>query len=406
MPSYENLLRALSEEKKNNIKRLFDEIKFTEMERLEIAKSEADLNLWDEKSFASFAFGKNNKDGRDGKRYIEALRKYMSALRSEETDYSSFSPKWEPRTKERVKISEYPLFITECPCPKDGEETRCCNLNTLDVFKQCAFNCSYCSVQAFYSGNEIEVRENLKKELDTLNLDGTWHIGTGQASDSLLFNNKYGELDALSEYLEKHPELIIELKSKNEAIDYKRKFPRNLIFTWSLNAETIIEKEEHYTASLDKRLLSARRMADNGSLVGFHIHPMVYFKGWEDEYIHVKDEIERLFSPEEILMVSMGTLTFTKSVLKKMREEGRKSRVTEMELSPFAGKYSYPLDTKMKMFKTLYSSFSDPFRENIFFYLCLEAPSLWDKCLKKSYKSNKDFELDMKKHYFDKINRG
>ena len=143
---------------------------------------------------------------------------------------------------------------------------------------------------------------------------------------------------------------------------------------------------------------------DNGSLVGFHIHPMVYFKGWEEEYAHVVEEIEKRFSPSEILMISSGTLIFTKENLRFVREKMVRTRVPQMEKTLSAGKYTYPFEIKKEMFTHLFSTFDPGFIENIFTYLCLEDPRLWLPVLKRQYSCDKDFEMDMKKHYLMKIN--
>ena len=103
-------------------------------------------------------------------------------------------------------------------------------------------------------------------------------------------------------------------------------------------------------------------------------------------------------------MISIGTLTFTKAVLKRLRELGEESRVLEMELSPAAGKFSYPLETKKMMFSHVFKSFSKEFRDKIFFYLCMEDPSLWMPVLEREYACDKDFESDMRKSYFYKVN--
>ena len=270
---------------------------------------------------------------------------------------------------------------------------------------QCAFGCSYCSIQAFYNENEIKIVSNLEEKLDNLEItDDVWHIGTGQASDSLLLGDDYGTLSALSSFAEKHPDIVIELKSKSKRDVFSHPWPKNMVFTWSLNAPTIIEKEEHFTASLIERLEDAEKARDNGNLVGFHIHPMFYFKGWEDEYKYVIDEITSRFSPSDILMIGIGTLTFTKAVIKRLREMGAESKVLEMELTEAAGKYSYPLDKKEKMFKHIYSSFPKEYEDNIFFYLCMEDPSLWMKYLGREYSCDKEFEMDMKRFYLSKIN--
>lgn len=407
MPALQELIDSFDSERKTAFIALFQRYHFTESQKLEIAKSEADLRQWKEESFLSLADYNEidgRKDGRKGDAFIKALREYMHALRSGETDYSAFIPGVHPRPKNRIIPVDKEIVLGRCPCPVDGEKTRCCKLVTMDPVEQCAFSCSYCSVQAFYSEREIHTVSDLEKKLLSLQVpENVWHIGTGQASDSLLLGDDYGTLSALSSFARKHPEIIIELKSKSGRDVFNRKYPENIVFTWSLNAPTIAEKEEHLTAAIQKRLESAARARDNGNLVGFHIHPMVYFKGWDEEYPELVRKIESLFSPDDVMMIGIGTLIFTKSVLKRLRENGEESKVLEMELTPAAGKFSYPLSVREKMFRTVVNTFSEEFRDNVFIYLCMEDPSLWLPVLGREYKSDKEFEIDMKKHYFGKI---
>lgn len=406
--SFEDIFTRLPDEIKENLTLLFSSLHFTQMQKNEIVKEEADLVQWDEEPFVNSDKIKcflGRKDGRGGDEYMKAMRKHMSALRSEETDYSSFFPEKVRRPKTAETVIDAPLVLSRCPCPVDGEKTRCCRLRTLDVIMQCGFGCSYCSVQAFYNENRIKIVSDLERKLDSLELDeSVWHIGTGQASDSLLYGDDWNTLSALASFCTKHPKIIVELKSKASRNDiFSQKWPKNMLFTWSLNAPTIIEKEEHYTASLEKRIECAIKARDNGNKVGFHIHPMFYFKGWREEYREVVSAITSSFSPDDIALISMGTLTFTKAVLQHLRENGNRSRVLEMELEKTAGKYSYPLDKKREMFSTLFSYFPKEYRENVFFYLCMEDPSLWQDVLKREYSCDRDFEEDMKRAYFKKL---
>ena len=406
MNAFQDIFSSLPSTIRDSLSSLFSSIHFTQSQKLEAVKEEADLVQWKEESFClTYKREKENKDGREGERYIKALRKYMSTLRESETDYSKFFPEARKNPKIKALTEDQKLVLSRCPCPVDGEKTRCCKIRTLDAVMQCAFGCSYCSIQAFYNENEIKIVSNLEEKLNNLEItEDVWHIGTGQASDSLLLGDDYGTLSALSSFAEKHPDIVIELKSKSKRDVFTHPWPKNMVFTWSLNAPTIIEKEEHFTASLIERLEDAEKARDNGNLVGFHIHPMFYFKGWEDEYKYVVDEITSRFSPSDILMIGIGTLTFTKAVIKRLREMGAESKVLEMELVDAAGKYSYPLDKKEKMFRHIYSSFPKEYKDNIFFYLCMEDPSLWMKCLGREYSCDKDFEMDMKKFYLSKIN--
>ena len=405
MDAFLSIFSSLPSPVREKLDSLFSSIHFTRSEKLEIVKEEADLLEWKEESFVlSHPFSASGKDGRDGERYISELRRHMKRLRESETDYSNFFPQKRSQGKTKKLMSDQKLVLSRCPCPVDGEKTRCCKLRTLDAVMQCAFGCSYCSIQAFYNENEIRIVSNLREKLERMEIgDDVWHIGTGQASDSLLLGDDYGTLSALASFAEKHPNIVLEMKSKAGRDVFNRPWPRNMVFTWSLNAPTIIEKEEHFTASLSERLRMAQKARDNGNLVGFHIHPMFYFKGWEKEYGEVVEAIVSNFRPEEICMIGIGTLTFTKAVIKRLREMGQESKVLQMELTEAAGKYSYPLDKKEKMFRHIYASFPEEYRKGVFFYLCMEDPTLWKPVLEREYSSDKEFEMDMKKNYLRKI---
>ncbi len=408
MDAVEEILRALPENIRENLNSVFSKIRFSFSQKLEIVKDEADLHQWRDSSFTSVVDINeilSGKDKRFAHAYMKAHREYVYEKRSDGPDYNDFSADIIRDRKLILEETDSPLIPGKCPCPVDGEKTRCCKLTTLDVIEQCGFACSYCSVQAFYDTSSVKIKSCLDKRLKNLSLDETiWHIGTGQASDSLFLGDDYSTLKNLSDFAQMHPNMVLELKSKSGRKDvFKHPYPKNMVFTWSVNAPTIIKKEEHLTASLASRLEAAEKARDNGNLVGFHIHPMMYFKGWENEYLEVVSQIERRFSPEDICMISIGTLTFTKSVIKHLRLNGFPSKVLCMELDEAAGKYSYSLEKKERMFSFVYSAFSEEFRKNIFFYLCMEDPSLWLKCLGREYSSDKEFEMDMKRAYMNKI---
>ena len=370
-----------------------------------------DLALWNIPGMDVFSMWPS-VDAEAGKnevrRAFSDFMKRMDAIRHTPVDYSDFNPEYDFRGKGAHINTDFlspDRIMGKCPCPRDGELTRCCNLRTLDAVQQCAFACAYCSIQSFYSSNEIRVLKDLKQHLDTMVLEeGTWHIGTGQSSDSLLLGDDYGTLTALCSFAKKHPDVVVELKTKSARTDWiGMDIPRNIVSTWSLNAETPASKEEHLAASPKARIEAAAKCAKAGHLVGFHIHPMVFFNGWENEYRDLVMALCDNIDPENAVMIGIGTLTFTKENLKTLRSSGRPTRVTQMPLAPIAGKYSYDLETKRKMFSHLYSCFPQDWKDKVFFYLCMEDPSLWEPCLGRSYPCNADFEADMKRHYLEKV---
>jgi spore photoproduct lyase len=371
-----------------------------------------DLRLWRQKPITEL-WDENSGAHLTAKPRFKAIMNNLSEkidqLKQSPTDYTTLQEK--PRLRSKVThvedLGDIQL-LGRCPCPVSGEKTRCCNLHTLDVVQQCAFGCSYCSIQSFYHRDEIVFAANLAERLEHLELpDGIWHIGTGQSSDSLMWGNEHGILEALSQFATNHPHIVIELKTKSARTDWisSVKIPPNMVATWSLNAPTIIAHEEHKTASLDKRLAAARAASDAGIPVGFHLHPMIYFSGWENEYQAVIDKITTQFSVDEVVMISFGTLTFTKEALRELRLSGQPSRVLQMSLSEIAGKYSYPLSVKEQLFTHAYECFPASWKseEGPFMYLCMEAPELWEPVFGRSYPDNATFEMAMKTAYLKKI---
>ncbi len=86
----------------------------------------------------------------------------------------------------------------------------------MDAVENCGFDCSYCSIQSFYHDNQVIFDTGFADKLAQLELDPekTYHIGTGQSSDSLMWGNNYKLLDALIRFADANPNVILELKTK------------------------------------------------------------------------------------------------------------------------------------------------------------------------------------------------
>lgn len=350
---------------------------------------------------APTAEGKNR--GRD---FMHKMTVLWKECKSTPPDYSLFTGQVEKAGPLTMTTADPDARILGT-CPVASSKTRCCNLMTLDAVLRCGFSCSYCSIQSFYYENTVSMCRDLAAKLADIKLDPhkTYHIGTGQSSDSLMWGNKNGLLDDLCAFAEKHPNVILELKTKSARTDYleNREIPPNVLTTWSLNTSTIIKNEEHGTASLEKRLQAAARIASKGGLVGFHFHPVVYYQNWEADYTELAGRLVERFDPATVTMVSIGTITLAKQLVKDLRKRNIKTKILQMPLENAAGKLSYPLEIKKKLFSTLYEAFN-PWHNEVYFYLCMEEKSLWNDTFGYEYSSNEEFEADMKSRYLRKIN--
>jgi len=394
------------------IKAKSQELKFSHQEIKQIVDIARDLGMWDEKSIIEIFPDHDQK-----KVVFTRLRKLYEEIRSKPNSYENFELKNIPKEQKFTFKTEAKEGFGLGLCPVASEKTRCCNLLTLDAVESCGFDCSYCSIQSFYNQNTITFDSGFADKLKNLNLDKnkTYHIGTGQASDSLMFGNREGVLDSLFEFARENPNVILEFKTKSDNIKYflQNDVPSNILCTWSLNTPTIIKNEEHLAASLEKRISSARAVADKGVKVGFHFHPIVEYANYLNEYQEVYEKLLLNFQVEEVALVSFGTLTFIKPVIKQLRQREFRSKITQMPMNDASGKSSYPDSTKVEMFKHAYKSFKPwhpkgtSFRAHtdVFFYLCMEEHQMWDKTFGYNYSTNNDFEGAMLNAYCQKTNR-
>ena len=385
---------------------------FTLQELRQLVEIALDLEMWDCVNIADLWPTKTQLSPLDKsakKRLFKIISGHWKRLKSNPNHYPA-KPQLSSYVKPVTRISiEDKTRLGLGPCPVASEKTRCCNLLTLDAVSNCGYDCSYCSIQAFYNGNQVIFDRKFAEKLSALNLDPQklYHIGTGQSSDSLMWGNSNGIVDALIAFARDNPNVILELKSKSANISHllKSSLPPNLICTWSLNTPTLIEHEEHGTALLEKRIAAARRIADGGTLVGFHLHPIIHYDNWREDYRRLILLLQSLFQPEEVALISMGTLTFTKPVIRKIRERGNRSQILKLPLTQADGKFSYPEEIKLKLFDHCYQTFTARWKSDVFFYLCMENQRLWKPLFGYDYQSNSDFEKAMKQQYLAKIER-
>ena len=388
---------------------IIDKYNFT-FSQINILKNiDKDFRMWNDNSIdkviPSLYFEKY-KGKQLSKKIFDYYVSIHENLKSKLNDYEDFKDvKYKTRKYTFNQIEKKGIGLGACPVASEG--TRCCNLLTLDAVESCGFDCSYCSIQSFYNQNKIGIDKNFKEKIENLNLDPneTYHIGTGQSSDSLMWGNRDGILDTLFDFARANQNVILEFKTKSNNIKYflENDVPKNIICTWSLNTQTIIDNEEHLTASLDERINSARKLADKGVLVGFHFHPIVQYKNYLAEYKLVYDRLQNDFTTDEVVLVSMGTLTFIKPVIKQLRDREMKTKILQMPFETINGKQSYSLEAKKEMFKHCYDSFSS-WHGKVYFYMCMEAHSLWKDVFGYEYFSNNQMEDMMKMSYWGKIN--
>lgn len=276
-------------------------------------------------------------------------------------------------------------FVKHCPCTPDVVP---CGYYNINLHTGCPFSCSYCILQAYLENPEPVFFTNfdqLEQELAELAATQTHvRIGTGELSDSLAYDPKTNYSQKLLALVEKFPRLIFEFKTKSAHIENILNYPRklkNVVMAWSLNPQSVIEREELFTADLPSRLLAIAKAKQAGYKVAVHFDPLIIFQGWQADYRELIAEIARVIQVEDIAWWSMGSLRFPYSLREHIFKH-QNSRLFEGELvKGHDGKYRYFKPLRLELFHFIKEQIHTLISPSVPLYLCMEDPEVWREIL-------------------------
>ena len=273
-------------------------------------------------------------------------------------------------------------FIKNCPGTRFYT---CCGYKILHIGTYCSMDCSYCILQAYFHPPVLQYfvnQEDLLTELQTLfNSQGLSRIGTGEFTDSLIWEKWFPLSEFLIPRFGAQSHAIIELKTKTAAIDKLEKLRHNrkTIVAWSLNTPGVIRAEEHATVSLEQRLGAAAKCQSWGYPLAFHFDPILIYDGCEEEYRRVIESIFRHVSPHNIAWISLGTFRFIPALKPIIQKRFPVSKIVYAEFVPgLDGKMRYFKPLRIKMYRQMVSRIQE-IAPQVLVYLCMEDSEVWSK---------------------------
>ncbi|MCB0355943.1 MAG: hypothetical protein KDD40_02990 [Bdellovibrionales bacterium] len=296
------------------------------------------------------------------------------------------------RSKKNIFFTRFKgQFFKRCPGARPG--LACCNYFVLNLGLQCDMNCSYCYLQSFINTPVLTVYTNIESalvELQTLanyQANESFRIGTGEVIDSLSLDDLTLFSRELISFFKKYPKWKLEFKTKSQKVDQFLDLgpAPNVLVSWSINPQNIINSEEHGTASLQERLQAAVKCRNHGFKLAFHIDPMIWHPQWKVNYAELVDTLTTTFKPEDVNVISVGALRFQPEQKSIMRERfGFNNLVNSSEVFLSSdGKLRYDKRLRQEMYEFVVKKFkSHSSRWNVFF--CMESPETW---LQSTYNS-------------------
>ena len=303
------------------------------------------------------------------------------------------SKHWNPgiaRAKKSLVLARHRgQFFKACPAgqARHAFENTCCNYFVLNYASNCHLECSYCYLQSYLNFPYMIVYANcgdLLSELESVlkHRSSQFHrIGTGELADSLALDPLTSYSIPLVNFFARQDNAILEFKTKSNCVEniLDLEHRGHTVVSWSVNSHFVQEREEHKTATIEKRLGAAESCVRSGYPVAFHLDPLVFYPGWETDY---KDLVERIFEripAASVPWISIGVLRMSQSLKELVRERFPHSFLPLGELVPCEdGKFRYFKLIRLMMFQKVLGWIRAK-TTTTSVYTCMEGPHVWSK---------------------------
>lgn len=198
----------------------------------------------------------------------------------------------------------------------------------------CFYDCEYCYLQGMYPSANIVIFVNTEDfflETEKLLKDFPVYLCISYDSDLLSLENILGYVKKWLSFAESHPDLTIELRTKNAGYKLLQNLKpvNNFILAFTLTPDIIQKKYEHHTPSLPERINCIEKVLEMGWRVRLCFDPLIFFKDWQ---VHYTDMIKKVFlriSPDKINDVSLGVFRVSHDYLKQMRKQRPDSAIIQ-----------------------------------------------------------------------------
>ncbi len=271
-------------------------------------------------------------------------------------------------------------FYKRCACSKGSVY---CGYHIVNLGSGCAYECRYCYLQDYINSPGIILPANIDDFFKAFeSYKQNIRIGSGEITDSLVFDHITEFSPKIVEFFRNHPRSSFEFKTKSNNVDllFTVKPVENVVISWSINPAKVIDSIEHYTASLEERLVAAQKCAAAGYKVAFHFDPIIYYGNWEKDYFELVNQVFDKIEPNEIAWLSLGTLRMTPR-LKKIIENRfpETTFLNEEFLLGHDDKLRYADNLRVEIY-TKMMQWIRARASKVYLYLCMEEKKICQEC--------------------------
>lgn len=220
----------------------------------------------------------------------------------------------------------------------------------------CLYDCDYCYLQGLYPSANTVLFVNLEDAFAEVatHLSNPTLIATSYDTDTLAIESLTGQTIQWLEFAERYETLHLEIRTKSANFKPLEMITPNkrVTLAWTLSPQTIIERYEHATPSLDARLKAAKNAIDAGWNVRLCIDPVIYTEQFEALYVELIDKLFTQIPAHTLHQLTLGSFRMSQSHLRSLK----KLRRSDIAFYPYSVKdemVTYPEAIEARILETL-----------------------------------------------------
>ena len=194
----------------------------------------------------------------------------------------------------------------------------------------CIYNCEYCFLQGMYSSANIvvftnteEVKDAVKKQiLERKYPDEPLLLSLSYNTDILALENILPLTKQWIDFANNTDDLFMEIRTKSGLTSSfnKLKPSKKILFAWTLSPNNIIQKYEHKTPLLERRIKSIQKIVDSGWPVRLSFDPILIYPNWKEDYKQMFERIKETISGDKIFDITIGVFRMSEDFFHRIKK--------------------------------------------------------------------------------------
>ena len=181
----------------------------------------------------------------------------------------------------------------------------------------------YSSANIVVFTNTEEVKDAVKKQiLERKYPDEPLLLSLSYNTDILALENILPLTKQWINFANNTDDLFMEIRTKSGLTSSfnKLKPSEKILFAWTLSPNNVIQKYEHKTPLLERRIKSIQKIVDSGWPVRLSFDPILIYPNWKEDYKQMFERIKESISGDKIFDITIGVFRMSDDFFNRIKK--------------------------------------------------------------------------------------